>query len=187
MTSLIVLAKTKVRRIINQEIIMKRKTLTQLVCVLTGTAMLAGCAPAASQQGTSAASVSASSAGSETVISTSGMKPWINSTIKGVVTDAVTADLKDDFYLAVNHDWLRDAQFRPGYTSEAPFFEAMDIVKNRCFGFLENQELTGADADVIRNYYELWLDWDSRTQAPWGAGTLESLIRRSVTCLSLRI
>ena len=42
------------------------------------------------------------------------MKPWVNSNIKGVVTDDVTADIKDDFYLAVNHDYLRDTEFYPG-------------------------------------------------------------------------
>ena len=38
-------------------------------------------------------------------IDTSVMKPWINANIYGLVTDDVTADIKDDFYLAVNHDW----------------------------------------------------------------------------------
>ena len=41
------------------------------------------------------------------------MKPWINSNIYGLVTDEVTAELRDDMYLNVNHDWLKDAQLTP--------------------------------------------------------------------------
>jgi len=41
------------------------------------------------------------------------MKPWINSNIYGLVPDEVTAELRDDMYLNVNHDWLKDAQLAP--------------------------------------------------------------------------
>lgn len=41
------------------------------------------------------------------------MNPWINSNIYGLVTDEVTAELRDDMYLNVNHDWLKDAQLAP--------------------------------------------------------------------------
>ena len=92
------------------------------------------------------------------------MKPWINSNILGMVTDDVTADLKDDFYLNVNHDWLRDTKLRPGYSNEAPFYEAVDIVKDRCMEILNDDTLTGEDAERIQSLYELWLDWDSRNE-----------------------
>ncbi len=90
------------------------------------------------------------------------MKPWINSNIIGMVTDDVNADLKDDFYLNVNHDWLKDVKLRPGHSDELPLYDAVDIVKNRCIEILKDDTLTGEDADRIQNYYDLWLDWDSR-------------------------
>ena len=57
-------------------------------------------------------------------IDISVMKPWVNSNIKGVVTDDVTADIRDDFYLAVNHDWLRDTEFYPGRPWATPWTQA---------------------------------------------------------------
>ena len=98
------------------------------------------------------------------------MKPWVNSNIKGVVTDDVTADLKDDFYLAVNHDWLRDTEFQPGRPSATPWYQALDTVKERCFDILADESLKGLggsaghDAELIQNYYHQYLDWESRNE-----------------------
>ena len=92
------------------------------------------------------------------------MTPWINSTILGMVTEDVNADLKDDFYLNVNHDWLMNAKLRPGYPTEMPLLDAADIVKDRCLDMLTDTSLTGEDAEKIQNYYELWLDWEGRNE-----------------------
>ena len=98
------------------------------------------------------------------------MKPWVNSNIKGVVTDDVTADIKDDFYLAVNHDWLRDTEFQPGRPSATPWYQALDTVKDRCFDILADESLKGLggiqghDAELIQNYYHQYLDWESRNE-----------------------
>ena len=96
----------------------------------------------------------------------SGMKPWINSNIMGMAADEdMRPDLKDDFYFNVNFDYLRDGQLRPGYSEEAPFFDAMYLVRDRCFEILNDDTLTGDDAQRVQAYYELWLDWDSRNEA----------------------
>lgn len=98
------------------------------------------------------------------------MKPWINSSILGEVTDEVNAELKDDFFLNVNHDWLRDAKLRPGYPTETPIFDAVDMVKNRCLEFLTDKTLKFDDAvlshdvDLIQGYYDLFLDWEGRNK-----------------------
>ena len=98
------------------------------------------------------------------------MKPWINSCILGEVTDEVKADLKDDIFLNVNHDWLRDAKLRPGFDSETPIFDAADTVKNRCLEFLTDKNLKFDDAilshdvDLIQSYYDLYLDWEGRNK-----------------------
>ena len=93
------------------------------------------------------------------------MTPWMNSNIAGMVTMDVTESYKDDFYYAVNHDWLRDAKFKPGMATEASFLDASWIVQDRCLSFLADENLTGDDADLIQNYYELYLDWDGRNAA----------------------
>ncbi len=92
------------------------------------------------------------------------MKPWINSNIYGMVTDEVNADLKDDFYLNINHDYLRDVKFSPGYSVDAPLLQAVDTVKERCLEILHDKTLTGRDAQIVQNYYELILDWDTRNE-----------------------
>ena len=95
----------------------------------------------------------------------SALKPWLNSNVIGMVTEDVQADVQDDFYLAVNHDWLASAQLRPGYTSESPLHATLDLVKDRCIVLLTDDSLTGDDAELIQSYYELWLDWDARNEA----------------------
>ena len=96
------------------------------------------------------------------------MKPWINSSLLGEVTDETTADLKDDFYLNINHDWLRDAKLRPGYPTETPIYDAEATVMERCRELLADKDASYDDATLahdlatIQNYYDLFLDWDAR-------------------------
>ena len=110
------------------------------------------------------------------------MKPWINSSILGEVTDDVKAELKDDFFLNVNHDWLRDAKLRPGYPTETPIFDAVDAVKNRCLEFLTDKTLKFDDAvlshdvDLIQGYYDLFLDWEGRNKL--GVEPLKPLVEK---------
>ena len=99
------------------------------------------------------------------------LKPWINSTVYGMVTEDNRPDIKDDLYLYVNHDWAESVQFRPGYSSEMRIFDAMDTVKERCMELLSDKELLNAedpqvvhDASLIQGIYELFLDWDSRNE-----------------------
>ena len=94
----------------------------------------------------------------------SAMKPWINSNIMGIADEVSRPGLKDDFYFNVNYDYLKNGQLRPGYSDESPIYEAMDIVRDRCFDILNDDTLTGDDAKRIQSYYELWLDWDSRNE-----------------------
>ena len=137
---------------------MKEKILAFfLACMLTVTAL--------------AGSVTAAAAADDAEIDISVMKPWVNSNIKGVVTEDVTADLKDDFYLAVNHDWLRDAEFPPGKAMATPWQQAADTVKQRCFDILADESLRdldgteGHDAALIQSYYHQFLDWPGRNEA----------------------
>ena len=93
------------------------------------------------------------------------MKPWVNSTIYGLVTDEVNAELKDDFYLNVNHDWLKNAQLAPGSSSQFSYREAYVTVQDRCLELLKDSSLTGRDAELIQPYFQMYLDWDARNKA----------------------
>ena len=111
------------------------------------------------------------------------MTPWINSNIIGAVSWDVTESYKDDFYYAVNHDWLRDTRPGPGETSTANIVGGKKIVKNRCMELLNDKSLSGSDADLIRNFYELYLDWDNRNEA--GIKPVEPFLKELMNINSL--
>ncbi|MBR7017092.1 MAG: M13 family metallopeptidase [Lachnospiraceae bacterium] len=123
--------------------------------------------PAAGESAEAGESPEAAEAGSSDLpMDPSVMKPRINSEVIGMVTEDTAADVKDDFYLAVNRDWILNAKLRPGYTSETEMVHGtMAEVQRRCIGLLEDKTLTGWDAEIIQTYYELWLDWDARNEA----------------------
>ena len=56
-------------------------------------------------------------------IDVSKMYPWINSNIIGILTEERKAELKNDYYLNINYNWLKDAKLRSGYSSEMPFYD----------------------------------------------------------------
>ncbi|HAG69304.1 MAG TPA: hypothetical protein DCL38_04950 [Lachnospiraceae bacterium] len=165
---------------------LKQKTALLLAVILIA-ALLTGCQPRDIQMQFSAAADQAEAIGDYLhsfnqsmgqTVSESGlpmdpsvMKPWINTTIYGMVTDEINADIKDDLYLNVNHDWLRDAEFRPGYASEMRLLEATDIVRERCQKLLADKTLLQSedpqvvhDASLIQGIYELFLDWEKRNE-----------------------
>lgn len=111
------------------------------------------------------------------------MTPWINSNIIGAVGWDVTENYKDDFYYAVNHDWLRDTRPGPGESSTANIVGGKKIVRKRCIELLNDKSLSGSDADLIRNFYELFLDWDSRNDT--GIEPVEPLLTKLMNINSL--
>ena len=98
---------------------------------------------------------------------------WINSNIKGAVTDSYAPALKDDFYVNVNHEWLSTAQIRPGYSGNAAFTELQDIIDARLKALMTDQSLTGHDVELVRTLYSMWLNWDARNEA--GLSELKAL------------
>lgn len=89
---------------------------------------------------------------------------WINSNIKGAVTDKYTPALKDDFYVNANHEWLSTAQLKPGYFRNAAFTELQDILDARLKAIMTDPDSSGHDAQLVKALYSLWLDWDSRNE-----------------------
>ncbi|MCR5106928.1 MAG: M13 family metallopeptidase [Lachnospiraceae bacterium] len=140
------------------------------ICLISSLA-LSGCAyqiPVAEQPDQAAQEVSeelpAEVSAEVSSIDTSVMKPWINSNIMGIITDDVNPDLKDDFYINVNRDYLRTAKLRPGYSYEFPLYDASDMVRDRCIDILTDKTLEGRDAELTQGLYELFLDWDKRNE-----------------------
>ena len=90
-------------------------------------------------------------------------KPWINSTVFGTVRDtAYDPDLKDDFYVAVNHDWMMKSKFRPGYTSDSSFDDLSYDLKSKLKALMSDTSLDSPESKNVTNLYDLWLNWDRR-------------------------
>lgn len=74
--------------------------------------------------------------------------------------------LQDDFYAAVNHDWLETAQMKDGYSLYGTFEEVEYQTGQQIQGLIQEivdtQPQDGTPQDRIKTLYENILDWDSR-------------------------
>ncbi len=93
---------------------------------------------------------------------TTGGSPWINSEIKENITADMETDPKDDFHLYANKDWILANEIPDGYSSWSHYVECGLSVKEKCMELLKDDSLEGHDADIIRTYNDLILDWDTR-------------------------
>ena len=109
--------------------------------------------------------------------------PWLNSNIKGAVTESYSPSVNDDFYVNINHEWLSTAQLKPGYSRNSAFNELQDIIDARLKALMTDEALSGHDAQLVRTLYALWLDWDARNEA--GMSELKGLVENLMKVDSL--
>lgn len=88
-------------------------------------------------------------------------KPWINSTVVGALQN-YNPKITDDFYAAVNRDWIINAKFPQGYPCLSAFTERELQVKQEILALLKDKSLTGPDAANVQNLFNLYLDWEGR-------------------------
>ena len=102
--------------------------------------------------------------------------PWINSNILGHAAEIYgnAPSAREDFYLSVNYDWIKNAKLKPGKPSNSSFSELEHELDENLRALMTDETLTGHDADLIRNLYALWLDWDARNKN--GLGKLKTHI-----------
>ena len=87
---------------------------------------------------------------------------WVCSDIVGNVTEDTPARLQDDFYLAVNKDWMLQVKIPDGESSISSFDEIERILKDRQISLMTDDTLTGHDAELVHKLYALVTDWDYR-------------------------
>ena len=87
---------------------------------------------------------------------------WLNSNIIGNVTEDTPAELKDNFELYVNKDWIVGASLPDGVASLSPLSECSLIVQDRWQQILTDDTLTDHDAQLVHKLYALVTDWDNR-------------------------
>ncbi|MCR5603510.1 MAG: M13 family metallopeptidase [Lachnospiraceae bacterium] len=93
-----------------------------------------------------------------------GGSPWTDSDIKENVLSSGKPDVKDDYNLAVNYEWLADTELREGYTYESPFAEMSKDTEERVRTLLEDDSVTGHDAELVHDFYDTILNWDKRDE-----------------------
>ncbi|MBR2682707.1 MAG: M13 family metallopeptidase [Atopobiaceae bacterium] len=95
---------------------------------------------------------------------TFGGSPWLCTVMQGNVTQDMQTSVKDDFYLAVNKDWLATAKIPAGHIANTSFYDAEQKVIQNAKDALANTSLKGHDAKLARQLYDAFLDWDTRNE-----------------------
>ncbi len=104
----------------------------------------------------------ASEAGTEDAQTTS---PWLNPCVEGNVTQDTPADMRDNFYLAVNKEWLLETQRPEGETSVAAFTQLKAEVRERISALLAGDDLDDHSCRQAQIFYQRYLDMDARNAA----------------------
>lgn len=87
---------------------------------------------------------------------------WLNADLQGNVTEDTPAELKDDFGLFVNKDWILQAEIPAGESLAGAMEDAERTLMDRQIALMKDESLTGHDAELVRKLYALVSDWDYR-------------------------
>ena len=103
-----------------------------------------------------------------------GISAWINTDVEGAVQLLTRTRLKDDFHMAVNRQWLLFEPIPWGASEASSFMDQSAEVMERKVALMQNDSLSGHDAELVRKLYGLVLDWDSRNAL--GADAIRSYV-----------
>ena len=87
---------------------------------------------------------------------------WLNADIQGNVTEGTPAELKDDYGLFVNKDWILQAQIPAGESTAGAMEDVERTLMDRQIALMKDESLTGHDAELVHKLYTLVSDWDYR-------------------------
>lgn len=89
---------------------------------------------------------------------------WINSTIVGSVTNDMQIQEKDDYYLAINHDWLANTKLEDGKNRMGVFSIRGDEIQKEIEAILRDDSLESHEAKLAQQLYNDYLDMDTRNE-----------------------
>ena len=92
-----------------------------------------------------------------------GHGKWVDSDLKGAVRAEDSIRLQDDFAAAANQKTITALSLDDEEEWSA-LDQATDLVHARCREVLKDESLTGANAQVMRTFEGLVLDWDERNR-----------------------
>lgn len=156
---------------------MKKISIKSIAALLCAILMLTACgqanAPAASQNAAApqetaqTPSTAQEQAGAADTGELYG-KPWINSNLIGNLPKEAP-DLKDDFHLAVNYDWLTTAKLPEGETSFSTTGELTQLREEQLMSILTDQSKDAAsqtkEEQIVHALYNVMADMDARNKA----------------------
>ena len=87
---------------------------------------------------------------------------WLNADIQGNVTEDTPAELKDNFGLFVNKEWILQAEIPAGESTAGTMEDVARTLKDRQIALLKDDSLTGHDAELVHKLYSLVSDWEYR-------------------------
>ena len=124
----------------------KIRRMTAIVLVLTMLIQLTACGGADSSSG---------------LADEPGYGKWVDSDLKGSVNADDVIRLQDDFAASANKETITSARVKDQliWTTAA---DATDLLQTRFRELLRDESLTGPNAEVMRTFESLVLDWDER-------------------------
>ncbi len=87
---------------------------------------------------------------------------WTDSDIPDSVTADTQADLKDDFHLAVNKDWLAAAEIPAGQMQVSSFTERNKEVMAEIMALIKDESQDSHEARLVQRLYNDYVDMDAR-------------------------
>lgn len=94
--------------------------------------------------------------------SVSSSDAWQDTEVYGILSADTKTSRKDDFYAAVNQDYISSASVSDAYPEDSVSSRMSETVENRKKSILTDRSLKGQDAETVRTMYDLLLDWKTR-------------------------
>lgn len=91
-------------------------------------------------------------------------KPWINSNIIENVTKNTPTNLKDDFSLYVNKDWLLNTEVPSGQIYISGTAEHKDILQKNIISVLEGKDASFYEGKLAQTFYKTYIDMKTRNK-----------------------
>lgn len=91
--------------------------------------------------------------------------PWIDSNIESNVDAAGDVDLKDNFDLAVNGDWVKENPIKSGHSLNSYLMSFEDTLQERLLDLMKDDSNEDHNAKLVNTLYGEFLDWEARDAA----------------------
>lgn len=100
----------------------------------------------------------------ETEEDTDAGYPWVDSDLPENITVMTKTDPADDFHIYACKDLILEKKYIDGYVIWTSTLGASDVVDNNAMKILKDEDIPGHDAELVRDLYGLFTDWEARDE-----------------------